>query len=88
VVLEFSKNCFRTVADIGRVMAIPVLGSVDRIVTRRELRLGALRRVSVAAASLVFVGAILFVTWAWANDAKYLSQDVRDAIEGLRARLK
>ena len=43
---------------------------------------------SVAAASLVFVGAVLFVTWAWANDAKYLSQDVRDAIEGLRARLK
>lgn len=88
VVLEFSKNCFRTVADIGRVMAIPVLGSVDRIVTRRESRLGAVRRVSVAAASLVFVGAVLFVTWAWANDAKYLSQDVRDAIEGLRARLK
>ncbi|MCY2961439.1 MAG: hypothetical protein NTY35_14855 [Planctomycetota bacterium] len=88
VVLEYSKNCFRTVADIGRVMAIPVLGSVDRIVTRREVRLGAVRRIAVAAASIVFVGAVLFVTWAWANDAKYLSQDVRDAIEGLRARLK
>ncbi len=88
VVAEYSKNCFRTVADIGRVMAIPVLGSVDRIVTRREVRLLAVRRVAVATASIVFVGAVLFVTWAWANDAKYLAQDVRDAIEGLRARLK
>jgi len=88
VVSEYSKNCFRTVADIGRVMAIPVLGSVDLIITRRELRVGAARRVAVAAVSVVFVGAVLFVTWAWANDAKYLSQDVRDAIEGLRAQLK
>ncbi|MBL8860663.1 MAG: hypothetical protein JNK02_01510 [Planctomycetes bacterium] len=85
---EYSRNCFRTMADVGRVMAIPVLGTVQRIVTRREARLAAARRVSVAAASVVLVGAILFVTWAWANDAKYLSQDLRDAIEGLRARLK
>jgi len=84
--LEYSRNCFRTMADIGRVMAIPVLGSVERIVTRRELRLVAGRRTAVAVASIALVGAVLFVTWAWANDAKYLSQDLRDAIEGLRAR--
>jgi uncharacterized protein involved in exopolysaccharide biosynthesis len=88
VVLEYSKNSFRTVGDIGRVMAIPVLGGIERIVTRREERIVGVRRVAVAALSIVFVGAVLFVTWAWANDAKYLSQDVRDAIEGLRAQLK
>lgn len=88
VVLEYSRNCFRSVAEIGRVMAIPVLGSIDRIVTQREQRLTSARRIAVASVSVVFVGAVLFVTWAWANDAKYLSQDLRDAIEGLRARLK
>ncbi len=88
VVLEYSKNSFRSVGDIGRVMAVPVLGSIQRIVTRRETRLVGVRRIAVGAASLTFIGAVLFVTWAWANDATYLSQDVRDAIEGLRARMK
>jgi capsular polysaccharide biosynthesis protein len=86
--LEFSRSSFRSVADIARVMAVPVLGSAAPITTRRERRLAAARRVVVAVSSVVFVGAVLFVTWAWANDAKYLSQDLRDAIEGLRARLK
>ncbi len=86
--LEYSRNCFRTVADVTRVMAVPVLGSVASIVTRRERRLRAVRRALVAASSLVFVGSVLFVTWAWAQDAKYLSQDLRDAIEGLRAAFK
>ncbi len=88
VLSEYSRNCFRSMADIARVMSIPVLGSVERIVTRREVRVVAGRRIAVAVASLAFVGAVLFVTWAWANDAKYLSQDLRDAIEGLRARFK
>lgn len=88
MIAEYSKNCFRTVADIGRVMAIPVLGSVDVIATRRELRVRAVRRFAVAVVSVAVVASVLFVTWAWANDAKYLSQDVRDAIEGLRAQLK
>ncbi len=88
VILEFSRNCFRSVGDIGRVMAVPVLGAVGRITTRREQRLASLRRISVGTASVALIGAVLFVTWAWVNDASSLSQDVRDAIEGFRARFK
>ncbi len=88
VLLEYSSNGFRTVGDIGRVMAIPVLGSVQRIVTRREVRSVTVRRAAIGTVSVVFIGSVLFVTWAWANDAQYLSQDLRDSIEGLRAQLK
>jgi capsular polysaccharide biosynthesis protein len=42
--LEFSKSSFRNVQEITRVMVVPVLGSVNRIVTLRELRLAAGRR--------------------------------------------
>lgn len=86
--LEFSRNCFRSVGDVGRVMAVPVLGAVSRIATQREQRLDSIRRISIGTAAAALIGAILFVTWAWANDASSLSQDVRDAIESLRASLK
>jgi capsular polysaccharide biosynthesis protein len=85
---EYTQNCFRSMADVARVMAVPVLGTVQRIVTRREARLVLARRVSVGAASAAVVAAVLFVTWAWAYDSALLSQDLRDAIEGLRAQLK
>jgi uncharacterized protein involved in exopolysaccharide biosynthesis len=86
--LEFSRNCFRSVGDIGRVMAVPVLGAVGRIATRREQKMESYRRIAVGALSVAAVGAVLFITWAWANDASSLSQDVRDAIEGFRARFR
>lgn len=88
VTAEFSKSCFRSVADITRVMVVPVLGAISPIATRRDRRLTLARRTTVGLASLVFIGAVLFVTWAWANDAQLLSQDLRDAIERLRTKMR
>jgi hypothetical protein len=85
---EFSKSAFRGVADIGRVMVVPVLGAVDRIMTRSEARARALKRGAAGLSGLAIAGAVSFVTWAWANDAQLLSPDLRQAIEVLREALR
>jgi len=88
VLAEFSKSCFRSVADISRAMAIPVLGAISTIQTRGERRGNRVRRLVVGVSSLALVAAIAFVTWAWAKDAQLLSQGMRDAIESLRVMLR
>jgi uncharacterized protein involved in exopolysaccharide biosynthesis len=88
VVSEYSKSCFRSVGDISRVMVVPVLGTINTIVTRRQRRLSATKRILVGVSSLVFIGTILFVTWAWATNAQLLSADVRDTIEHLRSKFR
>lgn len=88
VIAEFSRSSFRNISDISRSMAIPVLGAISPIQTRSERRGDRARRVLVGLSSLALIAAIVFVTWAWANDAQLLSQGMRDAIEGLRAKLR
>lgn len=88
VVAEFSRSCFRSVADISRTMAIPVLGAISPIQTRRERRTERMRRTIVGLSSLVLIAAIAFVTWAWSQDTQLLSQGVREAIESLRSKLR
>jgi len=90
VLLEFSKSCFRSVYDISRVMATPVLGNINTIVTHRETRQRLTRRLAVGAASFLLLGSLCFVTWAWAQeqDSRFLSPPLRRAIEGLRSVLK
>lgn len=85
---EYSRNCFRSVHDISRVMVAPVLGNVGRIVTRRQRRLIALRRVLVATASVTVIAGVAFVTWAWARDPELLSPQLRARIEQLRDKMR
>jgi len=84
VLSEFTKNCFRSVQDISRVMVIPVLGCVNTIVTRAERRRRTLAHFLLGFSSLAFISTILFVTWAWATDVGLLSPEVRDAIDQFR----
>lgn len=84
VLAEFSKNCFRGVQDISRVMVVPVLGCVNTIVTRAERRRKLLARFLLGFSSASVLGSILFVTWAWARDPELLSPEVRDAIDIFR----
>jgi capsular polysaccharide biosynthesis protein len=90
VLLEYTKSCFRSVYDISRVMAAPVLGNINSIVTRREKVQRRTRRVLVGSASALILGSLAFVTWAWAHDQDIglLSPGLRKAIEGLRSVLK
>lgn len=86
--LEFSKSSFRNVHELGRVMVVPVLGSINRIVTRREERMRSARRVLVGVSSLLLIGSVVFVTWAWAQSPELLSTGVREKIELLRAKFR
>lgn len=88
VLLEYSKSCFRSIYDVGRVMVVPVLGNINSIVTRREMRLRRTRRLLVAATSFLLLGSLGFVTWAWSAESALLSPSLRNAIEGLRSALK
>jgi capsular polysaccharide biosynthesis protein len=88
VLLEYSKSCFRSVYDVSRVMVVPVLGNINSIVTRREARIRRTRRLAVASASLLFLGSLGFVTWAWSTESALLSPSLRNAIEDLRSALK
>jgi uncharacterized protein involved in exopolysaccharide biosynthesis len=90
IVLEYTKSCFRSVYDVSRVLPVPILGNINKIVTRRETKQRIARRLIVGAASILVLGSLAFVTWAWANDQEsgLLSPALRKAIEGLRAALK
>ncbi|MFN0008289.1 MAG: hypothetical protein ACKVXR_10300 [Planctomycetota bacterium] len=88
VLLEYSKSCFRSVYDVGRVMVVPVLGNINSIVTRREARLRRTRRLLVGATSFLLLGSLGFVTWAWSAESALLSPALRNAIEDLRSALK
>ena len=87
VIAEFSKSCFRSVNDISRVIVAPVLGSVNTIVTRRDMRAQTARRFLVGTTSLAILGALVFLTWAWAFKPDLLPSDIRKVIENLRSAL-
>jgi hypothetical protein len=81
---EYNKSCFRSIADVGRVMIVPVLGTINTIRTDRErIRIRTTRTV-VGGATFVFVASLAFITWAWAARPQLLSSPLRDAIEELR----
>jgi uncharacterized protein involved in exopolysaccharide biosynthesis len=82
---EFSGTSFRSPGDIARTMAVPVLGTVNLIVTRSQARRRAAARVTVggiSAAAVLFVG---YVTWAWVNNQSLLSGEVLRVIEEFRS---
>ena len=88
MVVEYSRNCFRSVNDITRVMAVPVLGTINTIVTRRQARHRLLARTLLAGATFGFVAVVGLITWAWAYDQQLLSSDMVASIEKLRASMK
>jgi len=85
IAMEFSKSCFRSTSDISRVMVAPVLGVIGPIVTRRDKRRRRLRRFVVGSLSLMLIGSILFVTWAWTTEPDLLGAALNDSIEEFRA---
>lgn len=88
IVVEFGRNAFRSVGDVTRSMAIPVLGTIQAIVTRQERRNSLVRRAAVGLASVVLIGTILWITWAWDNRQSLLGPRLVDMIEGLRKMLR
>jgi succinoglycan biosynthesis transport protein ExoP len=81
---EFGRNAFRGVGDVSRSLAVPVLGAINRIVTRGEARSALLRRAVVGTSTLVLVGTILWVTWAYQVRPALLGPRVTRLIDDLR----
>jgi uncharacterized protein involved in exopolysaccharide biosynthesis len=81
---EFSKSCFRNTADISRVLVVPVLGAISPIITRVQRRRRLLLRFLVGSMSLLLIGSVLFVTWAWSSEPTILGDRMNDSIERLR----
>jgi len=81
---EYGRNCFRTVNDITRVMVVPVLGTVNTIVTSREQRRANLARILIGGSTLLLIGALGFVTYAWEVNQSLLSDDLRVSLESFR----
>ncbi len=84
ILLEYSKNCFRSPRELSRVMPHPVLGTINAIRTRRERARALLTRAALGGGSLAFVGVVTFVTWAWSSDQQALNGEVVRAIDAFR----
>ncbi|MFT4537867.1 MAG: capsular polysaccharide biosynthesis protein [Planctomycetota bacterium] len=81
---ELTKNCFRTVGDVGRVMFVPVLGTINAIETRGQKMRRMSIRILASSVSLGAVGLFGFITWAWTARPELLSDRVLNAIDGFR----
>ena len=82
---EFLRNGFNGLGDLSRGLAVPVLGAVNTIRTRAELRRAWTRHVMIGASTLVIVGAILWVTWAYQNDSlRWLGPQLTQIIDDVR----
>lgn len=85
---EYSKSTFRSAGDLARVMAVPVLATINVIVTRKQARQASLRRLAVGGFAMVFVATFAYITWAFAFRQDLLSPEVRDFIESFRGAFK
>lgn len=87
-VAEFSKNCYRNVQELTRVMGIPVLGAINLIETSADRRRHRLRRAMVGGSTLVFLGGVAWFTYAWALHPEQLPTSVISVVDDLRMSLR
>ncbi len=85
---EYGKSGYRTIQDAGRGLSVPVLGAVNGIVTKGEARRRTMQRIAVGASSLVLIGMVLWITWAWRVKPNLLAPQVVQAIEDLRSQFR
>jgi uncharacterized protein involved in exopolysaccharide biosynthesis len=81
---EYGHNAFRGVADVSRTLSVPVLGIVNRIVTRRDTSRERARRLTVIASTCILAAALLWVTWAFENSPRLLGPSLTHSIESFR----
>ena len=81
---EFASNGFRSVHDLRNVMNVPVLGTINAIVTRAEARRLRARRTIVGLSSAIVLGSVLWITWIWYSQPDRLPLGVFETIESFR----
>ena len=88
VLSEFGRNSYRTVSDLANVMTVPVLGAIEPIVTRAEIRQTQLRRAVVGFSTALLIGGLVWVTWMYYASPERLPVEIQDAIEDFRLTLR
>ena len=88
VVLEYSKNCFRSPGDLSRVMVVPILGTVNRMTTRGERRKTLAIRGALALSTGAFVLSVGYITWAFMNRPEALPEGVLTAVTDFQEAFK
>lgn len=78
---EYSKPCFRGVTDVTRVMIVPVLGTVESIVTTSQRRKRRFVANVMGLGVFGFVFLVSYVTWAYVNSPELLSDSVVQQIQ-------
>lgn len=82
--LEFTKSSFRSAADVGRTMLVPVLGAVGEIRTEVQRRRRRIRRSIVGGVSAAFVVTMLWLAYGWAVEPRLLPSGVVSGLESFR----
>lgn len=85
---EYLRNGYRNVGELTRSLAVPVLGAINGIVTRQEARRRMARRIMIASSSMIMIGAILWVTWAYKNQPRMLGHELTQLIDGFREQFR
>jgi uncharacterized protein involved in exopolysaccharide biosynthesis len=88
VVLEYSKNCFRSPGDLSRVMVIPILGTVNKMTTKSERRKSFALRAVLGLSTGAFVLSVGYITWAFMNRPEALPEQVLTAVTDFQEAFK
>lgn len=78
---EFGRGGVRGAAEAARLAGAPVLGVINRIRTRRELRERAARRVVVVISTVAIAASVLWTTWAYRNEPQSLGVPLRSMLD-------
>jgi len=89
IAAEYGRNSYRTVSDLATVMAVPVLGSIQEIVTPTERRRTRAGRAVVGVSSAVILLGVAWISYCYADEARRegLPVPLRQAIEDFRLTL-
>lgn len=85
---EFSKSCYRSVGDLSRGLGVPILGVINAIETRADIRRRRSKRVVIGGSTLAILGCVAWFTYAWAYDQGRLPTGLVQAVEDLRLSLR
>jgi uncharacterized protein involved in exopolysaccharide biosynthesis len=85
---EYSKSCYRSVGDLSRGMGVPILGAINVIRTRMDVRRQRTKRLLIGGSTLAILGCVGWFTYAWVYDQGRLPTGLVQAVEDLRLALR
>jgi uncharacterized protein involved in exopolysaccharide biosynthesis len=83
---ELFGNSYRSASELARVMAVPVLGTINTILTSSERRRIRVRRSMVGVSTMIVILGLAWFTWTWSTNPSRLPVQLQKAIEDFRLR--